>query len=158
MLGMSRWACAAVLALGCGHAAPQAPAPGTTHATRATAGDAGVDAAAPIKLEDDLPRLAERAVRLFQAWQKALADAGEDCAAATTKLDALAVEYADVIEANAHVAHAGHDKVKALREELAKHDEEMDAAAQAIVKSPAMAKCAPDAAFAKAVDRIGGSP
>jgi hypothetical protein len=34
----------------------------------------------------------------------------------------------------------------------------MDAAAQAIVHSPTMAKCAQDPAFAQATDRIGGEP
>ncbi len=157
MFAMSRWARAALFVVGCGHAPPQAPAPGTTHATRATP-DAALADAAPVKLEDDLPRLAERAVHLFQAWQKVLADANGDCAAATGKLNELAVEYADVIEANAHVMHAGHDKIEALKVELAKHDDEMDAAAQAIAHSPTMSKCASDHAFAQAIDRIGGSP
>src|SRR5437870_7260791 len=121
---MSRWARAALFAVGCGHAAPApAPAPGTTHIARAS--DAGVVAdTAPPKLEDDLPRLAERAVAMFQAWQRALADANEDCAAATGKLNELAIEYADVIDANMRVVRSGHDKVKQLRAELAKHDEE----------------------------------
>lgn len=153
---MSRWACAALLAFGCGHAAPPAaPPPGTQHVARAPA-DA-VDAPPP-KLEDDLPRLATRALALFQAWQRALADAGEDCAAATKRLDQLALEYADVIEANVHVAHAGHDKIKQLKDALAQYDEQMDAAAEAIAHSKAMAKCATDAPFAHAIDRIGGAP
>lgn len=154
---MTRWASAVLFAMSCGHAAPPGPAPGTTHVTKA-APDAGVVDAPPPKLEDDLPRLATRAVQLFQGWNKALADAGEDCAAATSKLDELAVEYADVIDANAKIMHAGHDKIKALRDELAKHEDDMDAAAQGIVHSKAMAACAHDPAFAKAVDRIGGSP
>ncbi len=158
MFAMSRWASAALFAVGCGHAAPQGPAPGTTHVARAAPADAATVDSGPPRLEDDLPRLAERAVQLFQAWQRALTAAGEDCAEATSKLNALALEYADVIEANAHVAHAGHETMKALREELAKHEDEMDAAAQAIVHSPTMAKCAGDPAFAKAVDRIGGTP
>ncbi len=158
MSSMSRWARAALFVVGCGHAAPQAPAPGTTHATRAAAPDAAAVDAAPAKLDDDLPRLAARAVQLFQAWQKVLAEANGDCAAATAKLNDLAVEYADVIEANAHVMHAGHDKIEALKIELAKHDDEMDAAAQAIAHSPTMSKCATDHAFAQAIDRIGGSP
>jgi len=153
---MSRWARAAVFAVGCGHAAPAAaPAPGTAHAARAP--DAGVDAPPP-KLEDDLPRLAQRAVAMFQAWQHALADSHEDCAAATAKLNQLALDYADVIEANAHVMKAGHERVKQLRDALAKYDEEMDAAAEAIAHSKTMAACAQDAQFAHAVDRVGGEP
>jgi hypothetical protein len=153
---MSRWAWAALLALGCGHAAPPAtPPPGTQHAARAP--DAAVDAPPP-KLEDDLPRLAGRAVALFQAWQRALTDAGEDCAAATSKLNALALEYADVIEANVRIAHAGHDRIKQLRQALAQYDEQMDAAAEGIAHSKTMAKCATDPQFAHAIDRIGGAP
>lgn len=153
---MSRWACAALLALGCGHAAPPAtPPPGTQHAAHAP--DAAIDSAPP-KLEDDLQRLAARALALFQAWQRALVDAGEDCAAATEKLNHLALEYADVIEANVHIAHAGHDKIKQLREALAQYDEQMDAAAEGIAHSKTMANCASDAQFAHAIDRIGGAP
>ncbi len=153
---MSRWARAALFAVGCGHAAPApAPAPGTTHVAHAS--DAGVDGAPP-KLEDDLPRLAVRAVAMFDAWQRALADTGDDCAAATTKLNQLALDFADVIEANAHVVHSGHEKIKALRAELANYDEQMDKAAEAIAHSKTMAKCAPEPAFARAVDRIGGEP
>jgi hypothetical protein len=153
---MSRWACAALFAVGCGHAAPAAaPAPGTTHTSRAP--DAAIDSGPP-KLEDDLPRLAERAVAMFQAWQRALADAGEDCHAAAAKLDQLAIEFADVIAANARVVHAGHDKVKSLRAELAKHEQQMDAAAEAIAHSKTMASCASDPQFARAIDRIGGEP
>ncbi|MGE5181339.1 MAG: hypothetical protein ACM31C_04730 [Acidobacteriota bacterium] len=155
---MSRWARAALLVVACGHAAPQGPAPGTTHVTRAPAPDAAAVDAAPPRLEDDLPRLAARAVQLFQAWQKVLADANGDCRAAATKLDDLAIEYADVIEANAHIMRAGHAKIEALKAELAKHGDEMDAAAQAIAHSPTMASCATDRAFAQAIDRIGGSP
>ena len=152
---MSRWACAAIVAVGCGHAAPPAtPAPGHSETTHAAA----VIDAPPPKLEDDLPRLAERALALFQAWQRALSDAGEDCAAATTKLNALALEYADVIEANTQIAHAGHDKIKQLKAALAQYDEQMDAAAEGIAHSKAMATCASDTQFAHAIDRIGGAP
>jgi hypothetical protein len=155
---MSRWARAALFAVGCGHAAPApAPPPGTTHAARSA--DAGFAAeTTPPKLEDDLPRLAERAVAMFQAWQRALADANEDCAAATGKLNQLAIEYADVIDANSRVVHAGHDKIKQLRAELAKYDEQMDAAAEAIAHSKTMSNCAADPSFARAIDRIGGEP
>jgi hypothetical protein len=153
---MSRWARAALFAVGCGHAAP-APAtpPGTTHVARTA--DAGVDTGPP-KLEDDLPRLAERAVALFQGWQRVLADSGEDCGAATTKMNQLAIDFADVIEANSHVVHSGHDKIKQLRAELAKYDEQMDTAAEAIAHSKTMSKCASEPAFSRAVDRIGGEP
>lgn len=152
---MSRWARAALVVVGCGHAAPPATAPGNTHVAQVA--DAGVDTPPP-KLEDDFPRLAQRAVLMFQAWQRALAESNEDCAAATGKLNQLALEFADVIEANAHVVKAGHERIKQLRDALAKYDEEMDAAAEAIAHSKTMAKCAADTQFAHAVDRVGGAP
>jgi hypothetical protein len=150
---MSRWACAALLAVGCGHAAPATATPPPL----ARVADAAVDGAPP-KLEDDLPKLAERAVGMFQAWQRALVEASEDCTAATAKLNQLALDYADVIEANVHVVKAGRERVKLLRDALAKYDEEMDAAAEAIAHSKTMAKCADDPQFAHAVDRVGGEP
>jgi hypothetical protein len=151
---MLRWARAALLVVGCGHAAPPATPPPTV----ARVPDAAVADTAPPKLEDDLPRLAERAVGMFQAWQRALAESAEDCAAATAKLNQLALDYADVIEANTHVVKAGRERVKQLRDALAKYDEEMDAAAEAIAHSKTMSKCASDPQFAHAVDRVGGEP
>ena len=147
----------AMLLLGCGHAAP-APGPVAPppHATRPA--DAAPADAPPVALDQDLPRLAARAVQMFQAWQRALADAGADCAAAAAKVNAVADQYADVIAANAKVLAAGHDRVLALKAALAPHDSEMDAAAAGIVHAPAMAKCGDDPAFAKAIDRIGGAP
>jgi hypothetical protein len=151
-----RWACAAWLAVGCGHAAPApAPVPGTQHAVVVDAPPAD---SAPARLEDDMPRLAERALALFQAWRAALDAAGEDCAAATAKLNQLAIDFADVIDANARVAHAGHEKIKALRAELEKHEDDFMATAKAIAGSKTMAKCSGDRAFAAALDRVGGSP
>ncbi len=151
-----RWACAAWLAVGCGHAAPAPASPPV--AQHAVAPDAATADTAPARLDDDLPRLAERALALFQAWRAALDAAGDDCAGATAKLNQLAIDYADVIEANARIAHAGHDKIKALRVELEKHEDDFDATAKAIAGSKTMAKCSSDRAFASALDRIGGSP
>jgi hypothetical protein len=111
-----------------------------------------------VALEDDPPRLAARAVELYQAWEHALMDAGEDCAKATANLEAVASKYADVIAANQRLIKEGHDKIKAVKEALAPHDAEMNAAAEAIVHSKAMAACASNPAFARATDRIGGSP
>ena len=103
---MSRWVILAIIT-GCGHAAPPPPsspppAAGTTHAVP-------IDAAAPPALEDDLPRLAERAVKFYADWQHVMEEANSDCAAAATKLGALADANADFIIANAHVMRAGHD-------------------------------------------------
>jgi hypothetical protein len=142
--------------LSCGHPAgpPSHILAGPSHGAQ----DAGVPAGDATALEDDLPRLAARAVLMFQAWQHALADAGEDCAKATANVDAVAAQYADVIAANKRVLKAGHERIKALKEALAPHDAEMDAAAEGIAHAKAMAACAGDPAFAKATDRIGGAP
>lgn len=155
---MRRMPCVAIFVLGCGHAAgppPPAAPVGQTHVARAIDAGAPPDAAA---LEDDMPRLASRAVLLYQAWQKALVDAGEDCAKATASMNAVIERYADVIAANQRILEAGHDKVAALKQALEAHGPEMDAAAEAIVHSKAMAACTQDKAFAQAIDRIGGSP
>ena len=150
---MSRWVVLAIAVAACGHAGPP-PAP----VTMPIATTARPDAAPPVDapLEDDLPALAERAVKLYTDWEHALADANGDCAAAAAKLDAIADANADVIAANAKVLTAGHDKVAALRAALEPHTAELDASARAIVHSPMMAACHDDAAFAHAIDRIGG--
>jgi hypothetical protein len=148
---MSRWLVLAMIAA-CGHAAAPAPQQpvGTTHA-------APLDAPpAPKPLEDDLPRLADRAVQFYAQWQKALADAGQDCAAATQKIDEVADANADFIAANAKLVKQGHDKVVALRQALEPHAAELDASAKAIVQSAAMAACHDNAAFGHAVDRLQG--
>jgi len=147
---MSRWMVLAII-MGCGHAAPPPPASpapvGTTHA-------APIDA--PPALEDDLPRLAERAVKFYADWQHAMEEANSDCAAAATKIGALADANADFIAANARIMHAGHDKVVQLRAALEPHAPELDASAKAIEQSPTMAACHDNASFAHAIDRIQG--
>ncbi|HSN30750.1 MAG TPA: hypothetical protein VLT45_30895 [Kofleriaceae bacterium] len=148
---MSRWMFLAI-SVGCGHTTPpaaQAPV-GTTHAV-------AVDAApSPPALEDDLPRLADRAVKFYADWQQVMAAVGSDCATATAKINALADANADFIAANAKVARQGHDKVVALRQALEPHATELDASAKAIVQAPAMAACHDNADFAHAIDRIQG--
>ena len=107
-------------------------------------------------LDQDLPRLAARALELYTAVAAAFDKAGADCAAATTQLAQLEKTYADVVAANARVLHAG--RARELREALAVHQEPFDAAAQSIVKSKTMATCAPDHAFEQTFDRLVGSP
>jgi hypothetical protein len=121
-------------------------------ATHQSPPDAAVDA----PLEEDLDALATRAVKLYQDWQHAMEEANGDCAAATTKVNALADANADLIAANARIQRAGHDKIVQLRAALESHSAELDASAKAIVQSPTMAACAHDPAFAHAIDRIGG--
>lgn len=148
-----KWLWLACIAIGCGH--PSTP-PATP--TGPTASGPTVDAppAAPAPLENDLPKLAERAVKMYQDWQKAFADAGTDCAAATTKMNALADANADLIAANARLTKSGHEKIKAARAELEKHSAEIDPAAQAIMQGPTMSACSADPAFGKALDRLAG--
>ncbi len=149
---MSRWAWLVVVAFGCGHAAPAPPGHGTAAASGTP--DAAVDA--PLALEDDLPRLAERAVALYTDWKAALDEAGTDCAAAAARLNALADRNADVIAANHKLYRGSRAKVTKFRAELEKHQAELDAAAKAIAEAPAMTACSADDAFARALDRLGG--
>ena len=152
IITMTRWGWIAIIAIGCGHAAPPAPIPAPTPAVAIDAG--AIDAPKP--LDEDLPRLAERGVAMFSDWARALAEAGEDCAVATAKINAVADSYADVIIANAKVMRAGRVRVTELRAALDAHAENLDATAKAIVESPVMAKCHDDPAFARAIDRVGG--
>jgi hypothetical protein len=147
-----RPAALAILAVACGQPAsanqPRSPQPAQTV-------DAGVDAR-PRTLADDLPRLALRAKQLYVDWAAAFADPNIDCATATSRINALADQYADVAEANKAVFRAGHERVKELRAELEKHEAEMMPIAKSIMESPIMPRCASDAGFAKAVDRLQG--
>ena len=148
---MLRWV--AIFAIGCGH--PAAPASQTTAPQPPVA--AAPDAApAPRPLDEDLPRLADRAVKLYQDWQRAFADAGTNCADAATRMTALADANADLIAANQRLTKAGHDKIKAARAELEKRSAEIDPAAQAIMTGPTMSACKSDAAFNTALERLAG--
>ena len=140
------------VAMGCGHPAPPPAAP--DHATR----DAGIGVttdAKPFTLDDDLPALATRAVAMYQELARALAES-TDCAATTAKLQTIEAAYADVIAANSRVLHSGRDKIKQLHVALEPHQADFDAAAQAIVQSPAMTKCSQDPAFAHVIDALVG--
>lgn len=145
-----RWALLAILAHGCGQprASPMTPAPSAV----------SVDAAVvePVPLDEDLPHLAERAVKLYADWARAFTEAGTDCTLATSKMNEIADTYADVIEANRRILHAGHAKVVAMRDEMRMHEAENDASAKAIMEGPTMARCSSDPAFSKAVDRLAG--
>jgi hypothetical protein len=146
-----RWAWLAMFAIGCGH--PMASTP-TTPAPHVATSDAAV--AEPVPLDEDLPRLAERAVKLYAEWARAFADAGTDCQVATSRMNAIADRYADVIVANQRLMRAGHDKVVAMREAMKKYETENEASAKAIMEGPTMSKCSTDPAFSKAVDRLAG--
>lgn len=139
--------------LACGHPAPPASPPPHPIA-RAIDAAPPPPADAPLPLDQDMPRLAERAVALYQAWAHALDT--DDCAKATANMTAVAEQFADVIAANAKISKAGHEQHKALKDALASHDAEMEPAAKAIVAGAA--RCHDNADFVRAFDRIGGSP
>ena len=141
-----------VLVFACGH--PQPPAPATNGS--AAPSDAQVEIDAAVALDQDLPRLAERAVKVFADIASAFATAGEDCAAATTMLRALAATHAEVVAANHKVMREGRGMQ--LKIALRAHDEALDAAAKAIVTGKTMAACAQDESFAKAYDELVAPP
>jgi len=147
-----RWAWLASIAIGCGH--PSAPPTTPVVPPSGAAADAPAQAAKP--LDEDLPTLAQRAVKMYQDWQRAFSEAGTDCGAATTKMNGLADANADLIAANMRLTKAGHEKIKAARAELEKHAAEIDPAAQAIMQGPTMTACSGDASFNKALDRLAG--
>ncbi len=151
MTPMSRWLALAIVVGACGHPV----APPQHEPTRVASAPADAAPALP-PLDRDLPRLATRALELYTAVAAAFATTGEDCAAATAQLAKLATVYADVVDANARVLHAG--RAHELRDALAPHQDAFDAAAQAIVKSATLAKCSTDHAFEDTFDRLVGSP
>jgi hypothetical protein len=122
-------------------------------APRAGPAPAAADSA---PLDQDLPRLVERALAMYRDVAAALAASGNDCAAASARLRELSERYRDVVSANARVLRDG--RARQLRAALEPHGDEFDAAAQVVVGAPAMAKCAPDPAFAKAFDELLAPP
>lgn len=152
MTPMPRYAWLAMFAIGCGHPAAPATQPTAPQPPVAVAPDAAV----PSPLDEDLPRLADRAVKLYQDWQRAFQAAGTNCTDAATRMNALADANADLIAANQRLTRAGHEKVKAARAELEKRSAEIDPAAQAIMTGPTMSACSSDAAFNAALERLAG--
>ncbi|HEX3477070.1 MAG TPA: hypothetical protein VHT91_18730 [Kofleriaceae bacterium] len=141
-------------------APPPAAAPAPPAAATAPPPAAPAPAAAPtdagVPLDQDLPRLVERALAMYRDVARALAASGNDCAAASARLRELAARYRDVVTANAKVLRDG--RARQLRAALEQHGDDFDAAAQAVVGSPIMAKCAPDPAFGKAFDELLAPP
>jgi hypothetical protein len=146
--------CVGLVVNACGHPAPVEPAK-PSPAPAAAPVEVVVDAAVPVALDQDLPRLAERATKLYQEVAQAFATTG-NCAAATAKLKELQATYADVIAANAKVLHDG--RARELRAALEPHAEALDASAKAIVESPAMSACSQDRAFTDSFDELVGAP
>lgn len=143
-----------MLAIGCGQPSsaqnPRPPEP-----VAAAPVDAGGVDSGPT-LADDLPRLAARVRELFIDWRAAFSDPNTDCATATTRMNELAAKYADVREANKVVFTSGHARIKALKEEMARYDAEIEPLAKAIAESPIMSRCVQDPAFGRAFDQLGG--
>lgn len=129
---------------------PPAPHGEPTHA--AAVADAGVPAVNAAPLDQDLPRLVERAIAMYRDIAKAFTASGQDCAAATAKLGQLAAAYRDVVAANAKVLHDG--RAKELKAALAPHGDAFDAGARTIMQSATMSKCSQDQAFTKALDQL----
>jgi hypothetical protein len=136
-----------LLFIACGHPSPP---PGSGSAIVKDAAVAPVDA----PLDQDLNRLAERSITLYDEVLAAFSAAGEDCAAASTKLDEIAKRHADVIAANAKVLHDGRQLQ--LKIALRRFEERFQKAAQAIVQSKTLAACFKDPNFARALDQLVG--
>lgn len=157
-----RLALLATVVAACGGRAT-APTPGGPHAAPAPV-DAGAavavaapDAPPPTRpLDQDLPRLAIRAVQLLRAVTAALDAAGGDCAAATAKLGDVQHAFADVIAANEVVARAG--RKAELAAALVPQQAALDAAAAAVFHAHTLAACADHPEFAAALDRALGAP
>ncbi len=130
-------------------AAPVEPAKPTQHM-------APPDAAAPVALDQDLPRLAELSTKLYQDIAAAFAKVGGDCPAAAARLRTLQQTNADVIAAIAKVLHDG--RARDMRAALEPHDETLGVAAKTIADSPTMKKCQADRAFTDTFDDLVGAP
>lgn len=139
-------------AIACSGKPPPARSAETVPAAPAAGAAAPGDATA---LDQDLPRLVDRSLVMYQDVAKALA-AGGDCAAATGKLRQLAGTYREVVQANAKVLHDG--RARQLKAALELHNEDFDRSAQAIVSSPTMSACQADPAFSKAFDELLEAP
>jgi hypothetical protein len=145
---------AAALAVACSGKPPPAAKPAEPPPPVAAApADAAVDAG---PLDQDLARLAQRSLVMYQDVAKAFAQSGEDCKAATARLGRLETEYRDVVTANAKVLQDG--RAKELRAALDPHNDEFDSAARAVMQSPTMAKCSQDRAFTRAFDELLAAP
>lgn len=118
--------------------------------------DAVVSFDAPLALDQDLPRLAARAVKLYEDVGGALAASGDDCRAAATKLAELTAIYAAVVAANAKLLNDG--RAIQLKVALRPYEVQFDAAAKAIMASTTLSACSQDPAFAKAFDELVGGP
>jgi hypothetical protein len=116
------------------------------------------DAAGPdtAPLDQDLPRLVQRSLAVYDEVASAFQASGSDCAAASTRLEQLAGRYRDVAAANAKVLRDG--RTEELRAALEVHGDAFDRAAQAVMQSPTMTSCGANPVFAKAFDDVFQPP
>ena len=157
---LRRFAIAALVSCtSCSHAAPTGAETGPSGAHQIAAFQSAPHQRAPEQaLDDDLPKLAARAVAMYQAIASSLAEPRTDCAAIAKKLGAIETANRDAITATAKVVHAGHDKIQKLRAALEPHQAELDASGQAIAASAPMKACSNDPGFAVAIDHLLGEP
>ena len=150
------WVALVVGCWGCSSPTPKGPTTGS--GSSAPARDAAVTVVpdAPLPLDRDLPRLAQRGVKLYEDVVAVFQAAGEDCSTAATRLGELAKTYSDVTAANATVLHEGRSKE--LRTALAPYEQQFEAAARSIMESKTLARCAQDGTFARAFDELVGAP
>ena len=141
-----------MIALGCGGRPPAPPPPPPGAGVIATPEAAPSVPRGP--LDRDLDRLAERSVALFSDVKRAFDTAGDNCAAAATKLDEVTRSYADVITANAKVLSEGREMQ--LKIALRRFDDQFNKAALAIMQSKTIAVCFENAPFAKAFEGLAG--
>ncbi len=146
-------AVACSFALACSGSPPAPPRPPPEPV--AIVVDAGPPADAR-SLDQDLPRLVERSLAMYQQLAAAFAASGTDCAAATARLGELATRDRDVVAANAQVLRDG--RAADLRAALDRQGAAFDESARAIMQSPTLASCAPDPAFARAFDLLLAPP
>ena len=156
---LRRFAIAALVSCAsCGHGAPAGADTAASGALQPAPHSAPAQSAPKKALDEDLPKLAARAVAMYQAIASTLAEPFADCAAIAAKLDAIETANRDAVTATARVLHAGHDKIQKLRAALEPHQVELDASAQAIAASSPMKSCANDPGFAAAIDHLLGEP
>jgi hypothetical protein len=135
-----------LLLVACGHPSPPSDKPVPKVA------DAGVAMLDAGPLDQDLNRLAERSAVLWDDILAVFSSNGEDCAAATSKLEAIATKHAEVIAANAKVFHEGRQAQ--LKIALRRFDERFNKAAQTVMQSKTIAACYENPAFRSALDQI----
>jgi len=158
MAAMLRVARAAnIMLLACGHGAPAAP-PASSAVPIARPLDAAPPPPpdAPLPLDEDPARVAVREVALYDQLAAALAAAGDDCDAASTRIGELVDANLDAIAAYVKIERAGGELRERLHAALAMQRDHLDATMHDVANAPAMRACAHHAGFTDALDRLRG--